>query len=473
MANERDVSSASPTNLRWLMFALACGTSWFLYLHRYAWNIVGPKIQETYQFDHTQSGFVFSLFYWTYAAGQIPSGVAIDLFGPHLFLGTSIILWSLALIGFGLTGNLPAIGGLRLLFGAAQAGCYPGLTKATRVWFPLRSRTTVQGWIATTFGRSGGAMSPIILGTVLMGWCGLSWQTALGVMGLAGVAFGVVFLILFRSSPAEHPHVNDAERALIAEGSTTQTVTGTLPWGRAFRNRSLRFFVVQQFMDAGSDVAFVYLMGKYFLDRHGLNISSVGWLASLPLWGGALGGVMGGWLNDSLIRRTGNRRWSRSGIGFVGKIIGCSMLYVVSSQTELVAVLIEPVRGLLSGQISLPASTALAAGVALMLAKFFSDWSQPTVWGTCTDLGGRCSATVFSIINTAGTIGGIVMPLVFGTLLDWNSAKQLVDGKEATVTNWGPLFVLLAAMYLASGICWLLIDCTKSIEEPVDQQAAV
>jgi len=448
MTNERDLSSESPTNIRWLMFVLACGTSWFLYLHRYAWNIVGPKIQETYQFDHTQSGFVFSLFYWTYAAGQIPSGVAIDLFGPHLFLGASIVLWSLALIGFGLTGNLPAIGGLRLLFGAAQAGCYPGLTKATRVWFPLRSRTTVQGWVATTFGRSGGAMSSIILGTVLMGWCGLSWQTALGVVGLAGAAFGIAFLILFRNSPAEHPLVNDAERALIAEGSSTQSLRGTLPWSRAVRSRSLFCFTVQQFMDAGSDVAFVYLIGKYFLDRHGLDIKNVGWLASLPLWGGALGGIAGGWLNDRLIRQTGNRRWSRSGIGFVGKIIGCAMLFVVSGQGEPVA-----------------------AGIALMAAKFFSDWSQPTVWGTCTDLGGRCSATVFSIINTAGTIGGVVMPILFGMLLDWNTTKRIIEGKESALTNWGPLFVLLAAMYLASGICWLLIDCTKSLEEPAPGNA--
>lgn len=287
-------------------------------------------------------------------------------------------------------------------------------------------------------------MSSIILGTVLMGWCGLSWQTALGVMGLAGAAFGIAFLILFQNSPAEHPLVNDAERALIAEGSVTQTLRGTLSWSRAIRSRSLFCFTVQQFMDAGSDVAFVYLIGKYFLDRHGLDIKNVGWLASLPLWGGALGGIVGGWLNDRLIRQTGNRRWSRSGIGFVGKIIGCAMLFVVSGQGEPVA-----------------------AGIALMAAKFFSDWSQPTVWGTCTDLGGRCSATVFSIINTAGTIGGIVMPILFGMLLDWNTTKQILDGKQITLTNWGPLFVLLATMYLASGICWLLIDCTKSLEDPV------
>ena len=113
----------SPTNVRWLMFALACGTSWFLYLHRYAWNILKPAIQEEYGLSETQSGFVFSLFYWTYAAGQIPSGIVIDLFGPHLFLGVSILLWSAALVTFGMTTDLTVVKGLRLLFGAAQARC--------------------------------------------------------------------------------------------------------------------------------------------------------------------------------------------------------------------------------------------------------------------------------------------------------------------------------------------------------------
>ena len=55
------------------------------------------------------------------------------------------------------------------MFGAAQAGGYPSLSKVTRSWFPLRTRTTMQGLIASFFGRSGGAMSSIIMGTLLMG----------------------------------------------------------------------------------------------------------------------------------------------------------------------------------------------------------------------------------------------------------------------------------------------------------------
>ena len=47
--------------------------------------------------------------------------------------------------------------------------------------------------------------------------------------------------------------------------------------------------------------AFVSLIGTYFLRARGLDIAKTGWMASLPLWGGAVGGIVGGWLNDSAI----------------------------------------------------------------------------------------------------------------------------------------------------------------------------
>jgi MFS family permease len=433
-----------PTAIRWQIFALACGASLLLYLHRYTWNIIGPSLQAELHLSNTEVGFLFSLFYYTYAVGQIPSGVIVDRFGPRRVLSASIIGWSLALGLTGQTSLLWALAILRLAFGLAQAGCYPALAKVTRVWFPVSQRTVLQGWIATAFGRGGGALSPILLATVLMGWCGLSWQTSLLVLALAGVGFGVMLLVLFRGSPAEHLAVNRDERALIERGSTAaiDRPSGVLPAQRVVRSRSVRFFILQQFLDAGSDVAFVSLIGAYFLRVRGVDMARTGWLASLPLWGGALGGITGGWLNDRLIAATGSRRWSRSSVGFAGKAIGCLGLVMMLGQTD-----------------------ATMAAVCLMAAKFFSDWSQPTVWGTCTDMGGRYSATLFSIINTAGTLGGVVMPLVFGALLDTYGKVSGAGGQSMASESWAQLFVVLAVMYLGSGLCWLLIDCTQTLDD--------
>ena len=432
-----DVNRPHLTPIQWRVFALACGTSFLLYVHRYSWNIVGPMLQKDFQLSNRESGFLFSLFYYTYAGAQIPAGVVIDRFGAHRFLSIAIVAWSVAIAAIGQSASTALIGGSRLLFGMAQAGCYPALTKVTAGWFEPSRRTVLQGWIATTAGRSGGAMAPIILGTILMDRYRLSWGTALGVLGVIGVAYGLLFWTAYRDPPSKPSRI---EVDFAAPSAPV-----TLPWGRAWRNGSLRFFTLQQFLDAGSDVAFVSLIGTYFLRARGFDLARTGWLASLPLWGGALGGIVGGWLNDRSIALTSSRRWSRSGVGCVGKVVGCVLLLMAVRQ-----------------------SSGAAAAWFLCAAKFFSDWSQPTTWGTCTDLGGRFSATVFSIINTAGTLGGIIMPIVFGEVLDRYTTHAGLAGPALATTDWTPLFSLLAAMYLASGVCWLLVDCTQRIPQMDD-----
>jgi|CXWL01.1.fsa_nt_gi sugar phosphate permease len=433
-----------PTRVRWLVFALASGTSWMLYLHRYSWNFIRPALIEEYHFTNAQVDGLYTAFNAAYAFGQIPSGIICDFFGPHLFLSIIIVLWSVALPCFGLTSNFYGLAGLRFGFGAAQAGCYPSLSKVTRVWFPLRTRTIVQGLVASFFGRGGGAMSSIIMGTLLMGFCGLPWRIAVLIMGLAGVLFGGLFFWLYRNDPQHDARVNQAELDLIRAGETAESFDGprVLPFRRVVRSPSMRVFVLLHFLDAGSDGIYVYLMGSYFMTARAFDVATAGLLISLPLWGGAIGGVVGGFVNDGLIHLTGSRRWSRSVAGFTGKFVACLMMLVAIQQVS-----------------------GLAAALCLFVVKFFSDWSQPTVWGTCTDLGGRYSATVFSIINTAGSVGGVFMPLVLGAILDRSTTTELIAGEEKVITNYSPMFTTIAAMYLASACCWLFINCTRSLEK--------
>ncbi|MBC8351557.1 MAG: MFS transporter [Planctomycetes bacterium] len=414
-----------------------------LYLHRYSWNLIRPALMEEYDFSNSQVDGLYTVFNVSYAFGQIPGGIICDFFGTHLFLGIIIVLWSVLLPCFGLTGNFYGLAGLRLGFGAAQAGCYPSLSKVTRVWFPLRTRTITQGLIASFFGRSGGAMSSIIMGALLIDTCGFSWRVALLIMGLAGVLFASLFFWLYRNDPEQDVRVNRAEVTLIREGETDETPDGprVLPFRRVLRSPSMLVFIVQQFMNAGADGIYVYLMGSYFITARHFDIATASLLISLPLWGGAIGGVVGGFVNDGLIHLTGSRRWSRTTVGFAGKFVACLMMFVAIQQVS-----------------------GVAAAFCLFVVKFFSDWTQPTVWGACTDMGGRYSATVFSIINTSGSVGGICTPPVLGVILDMNTTREIVDGKEELITNYTPMFTIVAAMYMVSACCWLFINCTRSLD---------
>lgn len=443
-----DNVTEQPTRVRWLIFALACGSSWFLYLHRYTWNVIGPFLESDLGLSKTEQGVIFGFFTYTYGFLQIPSGILCDWMGPHFFLGAAIVLWSLLVPLYGISGGKPGLIAVRLAFGAAQAGAYPSLSKVTATWFPVKTRTIVQGWVATFFGRSGGAMSSIIMGTVLIGFFKLDWKWALIVMGLSGSVFGLIFLKLFRNSPKDDPRVNDAERALIAEGAPPENpdASPVLRFGTAIRNRSMLFFILQQITSAGADNVYVVYMGDYFINTKGFAITQAGLLISLPLWGGAIGGMLGGFVNDWVIQLTGSRRWGRSLVGFTGKFIACGLMFVAISQDN-----------------------GVAAAWALFAVKFFSDWSQPTVWGTCTDIGGRYAATIFGVINTSGSIGGVIGPPLFGYILDMNTTKEIVDDVViSSIANYDPLFMTVAALYMISALCWLLTDCTKSLETQIE-----
>ncbi len=425
------------------MFGLAAGTSFILYLHRYTWVMVRPELKTEYGFSEKELEGLYTLFSVTYGLGQIPGGVVCDLFGPHLFLGVIIALWSLALPTVGLTGTMTGLGASRLAFGATQAGCYPSLAKMTRLWFPLRGRTVLQGLIASFFGRSGGAMSAMIFGLML--GAGLSWRSSLVTLSAIGVVFALLFYALCRNRPEDDAATNQAEVELIRAGETSkEDGSRVLSFRRAIRNRSMLIFAGQQFMNAGADYVYSAIMASYFIEARGVTDKIVlGLLTSLPLWGGALGGIAGGFANDGLIAWTGNRRISRSIVGFSGKSIACVCLYT-----------------------SITHSDPMAGAWLLFATKFFSDWSQPTVWGTSTDLGGRYSATVFSIINSSGSVGGVVTPLIGGILLDRYATQEIVAGEVTKIVHYEPVFLMVGIMYLASAVCWLFINSTDSLDRP-------
>ena len=433
-----------------MIFGLAASVSFLLYLHRYTWNLIRPELQATYNLSNTQLETLGSAFYFPYAAAQVPGGILCDLFGPHLFLVAIILIWSLILPLFGSVSSFPALVSIRAGFGLAQAGAYPALSQVTRAWFPRRNRTGVQGWIASAFGRGGGAMASIIMGTFLMGYLHLSWVSALVVLSAVGVVFALLFFFVFRNDPAHDPHTNQAELDLIrADEQPDHSTRRVLPFGVALSNRSFLFLLAQQFLVAGSDVIFALILGSYFASLGVVDKKMLGILISLPLWGGAVGGIVGGYINDWVIRHVSNRRLGRSVVAFTGLMIGGLLLLSAVGSSD-------PVR----------------VGLGLMVARFFSDWAQPTVWGTCTDLGGKYSATVFGFGNMLGNFGAFLTPFVIGPLLDHYSTMMLVNGEMQRQTNFVPAFVMCGGMMLVAAFCWLLIDSSRPIVPPETEPVA-
>jgi len=419
---------ASPTNVRWQVFALACGTSWLLYLHRYSFSLIKPELKQEWNLKADDLGFLDSVFFTSYSVFQIPLGIAGDVYGVRLVLALLILVWSL---GLGLQAFMPSakpMAAALALFGLGQSAAYPCLSRVSRTWFPQSIRTSLQGWVAVFFGRAGGLTTNLVVGAVLMGMLGLKWRPLFIALALLGLGFAVLFWTAFRNRPGDDSRVNAAEAELLADSgsplnspkraSIRSMIRRTSP--RSFANLCL--LTLQTTLSTAADNLYSNWIPLFLAEVYLFDKQQQGLMSALPLLGGALGGAAGGWLNDRLIRATGDLRWGRRAVGLGGKGIAAVLL--------------------LAGLLVFDHPYAFC--VVLFVVKVFSDSGLSTTWGTVTDIGGPATASVFAFNNAIAGIGSIVAPPVFGLI--------------AVNHGWQWVFGTAAGCYLACGLVWLLID---------------
>jgi hypothetical protein len=247
-------------------------------------------------------------------------------------------------------------------------------------------------------------------------------------------------MLLFRNRPREHPWANAAEADLVTAGDPEAAhATGSrLRWGSLAVSSTAGFLFLRAFFSNVADPLFVYWVPTYLRGSQGLHPGTAGWLAALPLLGGAAGGMASGALQSFLIVRTGSRRWARRAAAMAGKLTAAGLMLATLFLADPVAV-----------------------GFLFLAVKFFGDMEQPAEWGTISDVGGRSAATLFGCVNTVGALGGIAGSAVIGHVLGHFS----VAGRP-TPEGWSAVFILVALVYTAAAACWPFIDCERPLEPP-------
>lgn len=419
-----------PTNVRWSVFSLAFATSALLYLHRYVFGFIKPTLAEEWKLSNTQLGQLDSAFSICYAVFQFPLGIAADVLGVHLVLTGLIVVWCGAM---GLMAWAPSVNWLwfaRAALGTGQSAVYACLNRVARMWYPPAIRTTLQGSVGVLAGRLGALSSSVVFTTLLLGVWGMEWRTAVWILVAVGVVNVLLFAVMFRNSPREHPSVNDAEARLIEGETGLSGVTPVLTFRATLRSMSPRSLMnlfwlsLQNVLSTFADNIYSNWIPLFLSQVHGLKFKEMGIYSALPLLGGAIAGVTGGMLNDFLMARTGNRRWSRVGVAFVGKGLAAVLMFVALIFFDRPYVFCT----------------------FLFFVKLFGDWSLTTSLGVVTDIGGKATASVFAFSNSVAGIAFIAAPLVFGPVSEHY--------------GWRPVFVIVGVTYVLCALSWLVIDCT-------------
>jgi ACS family glucarate transporter-like MFS transporter len=380
------------------------------YLDRACISQAAPMIARDLHFNALQMGYIFSAFGLTYAAMEIPSGWLIDRFGPRLVLTRVVICWSFFTAATGFAWNFASMLSARLLFGAGEAGCFPGLAKAFSNWLPTEERARAEGWKASS-ARWGAAAAPLMV----VGLYGsLGWRITFVLFGAIGFAWAGLFYFLLRTN-------RDEVGAEIARRT---------PWRVFLRSRSAWALCVQWFCHFYGFYFYVTWLPTYLLQARGVSLQHGAILGGLPLLTAGCGCLFAGYALPPVARRWGVVR--------ARKVFA----YIAYGGAALFLLLFTSIHD------------ANLAMVVMSLSSFVVELSAPVTWTTAMDLGGQSVGLLTGMMNTLGHLGGSVAPTIIGYLLT-------VSGN-----SWDMAFYASAALYAVGGLCWLLLDPVTPLDRP-------
>jgi MFS transporter, ACS family, glucarate transporter len=422
-------TSGRATSVRWRVLGWLCSLSALIYIGRVAIIQVQDRIELDLQLTPARLAYAFAAFSLAYALFEVPTGWLGDKLGPRKVLISIVLLWIAFTVLTGVSWGLYSLVAFRFCFGAGEAGAFPNITRACREWFPFHERGLTQGLI-WLFARWGGAVAPLLVMLLAYPW---GWRVGFALMGALGAVWLLGFARRFRDRPQEEPGMNDAERALIADGRPSLSGARPLSWSTMLGSFTLWALSLMYFCSNAGWSFFIswitpYLQRDLHLSGSGLVLASGG-----PLFFGGIACLLGGFLTDRQVRLWGHR-WGRTLQGVIA--------YALGGVFMLAAVACTP------GHVGW-------AYASLCLSSFVKDFGMAASWSTTIDIGQRYSGTVAGFMNTVGNLGQVVsVPVVA-----WLATRAGTPSRPI----WKVSLYFYAAMFFVAAISWLFVDPRRVI----------
>jgi sugar phosphate permease len=414
-----------PSRTRYVVLAGLCGAAALAYFVRSGVGSAESTIRKSLDITKEESGMMMSAFFWPYAFCQIPAAMLAQRMGTRWALSLYAVLWSLATAGMAL-GNLGVMIGSRALMGVAQAGLVPVGVSVMSRWFPRAAQASASG--AFSGCMSAGSIIALSLTASLIGKC--DWRWIFVLYAIPGVLWAAWFAWWHRDEPAEHPSVNEPERALIAQHAPTASGTaGAVPWRVLVTSPAIALLCVQQFCRAAGYIFFASWFATYLQEARHVTILGSGWLTTLPLLADVTGCMSGGVLSDAVLRRTGSVKLARQGLCVIALLL-CAVLILAA---WFVA---DPVLAVI----------VISAGM------FCAAVANPCLGAAVMSMGGGHAATVSAAANMCGNFGAALFPLAVPWML------------RAT-GSWNAVLFGFGALYVAAAACWWLLKTDVNVFE--------
>ena len=358
------------------------------FFHRIAPSVMIDSLMRDFSASGAVLGNLSAVYFYAYAALQIPVGLMLDRWGARRMLTGSALLCAGGSLAFGLADSLSLAYAGRFLIGAGAAFSFVGTLTLAALWFPANRFSQFAG-MTMMAGMAGGFAAQAPLAAVVEV---TDWRTVLiAAAALGAVLAGAIWLIV-RDAPPGRPRHHGGEAQ-----SLGQLLRGLV---EVLTRRQNWFISLCAAGMSAPMLSFAGLWGvAWLIQAHGLSRPEAGATTSLLMIGWAIGSPLAGAISDRVDRP---KLTMQAGM-LLGLVCFSALLYVPDLPKPLLWALM-----FLAG---------CGLGAMVVCYALMRQTNRPQVTG---------AALGFSNGLTVGA-GAVFQPLV-GLLLDLRWDGEMLEG---------------------------------------------
>ncbi|MBO9612343.1 MAG: MFS transporter [Dyadobacter sp.] len=420
------------TSYRWRVVALLFCATTINYLDRQVLGLLKPTLEADFGWTESDFSHIVMAFQAAYAFSLIGFGAIIDKIGTKIGYVISVVVWSIAAMLHAVATGTFSFGFMRAILGLGEAGNFPVAIKATAEWFPKKERALATG-IFNSGANIGAVVAPIMVPWILGAY---GWQEAFLITGALGFVW-LIFWWRYYELPAKQTRVNQAEYDYIHSDNEADTSKeAPVKWLQLFKIRQTWAFVFGKMLTDPIWWFFLYWLPSYFAEAFKLNLSKPSPELVIVYTATTVGSIGGGYLSGYFIKK------------------GWPVFRARKTSMLIFAFLVMPIM-------AAQYTTNIWQAVVLisLAAAAHQAWSA-NIFTTASDMfPKKAVSSVVGIGGMAGSVGGILFPLLVGIILDNYKAAGNIGG------GYNVIFIICGCAYL---LAWGVMHVFSPKMERVD-----
>ncbi len=369
-------SKYSTRGYQHMVMALLFAATAVNYLDRQALSVVAPLLEKQISLSSIDYSHVIFVFLLGYTISQALTGRLIDKTGTRLGMLLCVATWSVVSILHGLATSVLGFAILRFLLGMAEAGNWPGAVKAVSENLPPHRRAFAVG-VFNSGSVAGAILAPPAVSAITAVW---GWRIMFVVVGLSGFLWVILWAKFYRAKPAA---TFESSVPSVAGQSFRKYLGNKAVWGLMI-GRSLADPVWW---------FYAFWLPNYLSHSRGFSLLKIGQTAWIPFVFAGIGGWLGGFASDALVRG------GLSAVTARKLVMGGSALLMLC--------------GVIVSRSSSDAATL--AWISIVLLGYTS-WASNILSLPIDLFASREVGQVTGMTGTAGAIGGMAFTLITGWL---------------------------------------------------------